>query len=328
MEIDIRYMKRALSLARFGMGHVSPNPMVGCVIESGGKIIGEGWHRQYGSAHAEVNAISSVSDTSLLHDSTLYVTLEPCAHFGKTPPCADMIVKCGIPRVVVGITDPFAKVDGAGIRKMREAGIEVVTGILEDECRKLNRRFFTAHTLHRPYIILKWAQDKAGIMGDSSGRRLIFSTPLSQAYVHELRAGCDAIITGSGTVIADNPSLDNRLWPGNSPRAVILDRRRTIPGNAKILQRESTLLISEKTPLKQILEKLYSAYSISSVLVEAGPELLNSFIKESLWDECRIETSSQFSEGDIKAPRVPENAMLESVEIVGRNLIETFVCKR
>jgi len=323
MEINEEYMRRALYLASLGEGHVSPNPMVGCVIVRNGKIIGEGWHRKFGSAHAEVNAVESVKEKEMLRESTLYVTLEPCSHFGKTPPCADMIVRLGIPRVVVGIQDPFAKVSGAGIRKMRDAGIDVTTGILEAECHELNRRFFTAHTLHRPYIILKWAQDAGGMMGSSHQGNFRFSTPLTRLAVHRLRSSCDAIITGSGTVISDNPGMDNRLWPGGSPRVILLDRRELTPPDSRILRRKSTLIISDNLPLREILERIYSEYGIISVLVEAGPHLLKSFLDTDLWDECRIETSPYAGEADIPAPCHPSGEMV-STRLVGQNIIETF----
>lgn len=323
MEIKEECMRRALELARYGYGHVSPNPMVGCVIEHNGKIIGEGWHRRFGEAHAEVNAVRSVADRFVLPECTLYVTLEPCAHYGKTPPCADMIAESGVRRVAVGTVDPFSKVAGAGIRRMQEAGIEVVTGVLGDECRDLNRRFFTAHTLRRPYIMLKWAQDAAGNMASSSGKRIRFSNLQTQMLVHSLRAGFDAVITGAGTVNADNPRLDNRLAPGNSPRAVVLDRRGLAGRDSAVFGREGTLAIGSDAPLADILDGLYEDYSVTSALVEAGPTLLNAFLKEGLWDECRIETAPRITEADIPAPEAPRGVLVSS-RAAGGNLINLY----
>ena len=285
---DSFYMKRALHLARNGEGFVSPNPMVGAVIVAPeGKIIGEGWHRKFGEAHAEVNACLAVSEENekLLHESTIYVTLEPCSHYGKTPPCADLLVRKRFKRVVIGLKDPFSEVDGHGIQRLREAGIEVTVGVMEKECRELNKVFLTAHTLHRPYIILKWAQSADGWMDSHSRHPFKFSTPLTQTLVHQLRANCDAIITSTKTVKADNPLLDIRYWPhGRRPKTFVANRNN----------------------FKEILRNIYEDHHFISVLIEAGPTMLTSILSEGLWDEARVEVNpvELGKDGMAKAPAV------------------------
>lgn len=295
-DIDVLYMKRALQLAQYGLGRVSPNPMVGSVIVCDGRIIGEGYHRCYGEAHAEVNAVDSVSesDRALLKESTVYVTLEPCAHFGKTPPCADMLVRCGVKRVVVGAVDPFDRVDGKGLEKLRCAGIEVETGILEDECRSLNAKFFIAHTLHRPFVLLKWAQSADGYMdckrcGDAPA--MSFSDSVGRTLVHRLRSTHDAIGIGSGTFITDCPRLDVRYWHGDNPRKVIFDRRGRF---------------GEATgEIESVLSELYGK-GITSIMVEGGPTLLGAFIDNGLWDCARVEVAESRlgDKGCAKAPAI------------------------
>lgn len=288
-----KYMRRALSLAANGRYDTSPNPMVGAVITApDGSIIGEGWHRRYGEGHAEVNAVASVTDPSLLRDATMYVTLEPCSHHGKTPPCAELIIRSGIPRVVVGCLDPFERVSGRGVRMLREAGVDVRVGMLEQECRELNRKFITANTLGRPYVTLKWACDPDGMM---DGR---ISTPQTSMLVHRLRAEHDFIAVGSGTWLADNPRLDTRLWGGRSPRRAVFDRRRRLKGLP-----EDVTVLSAPT-LGQSLKQLRDAGAIS-VLVEGGAELLHSFLREGLWDEIRVERGTVPVGGKVKAP-LPE----------------------
>ena len=226
--IDEIYMRRALQLARLGAGHTSPNPMVGAVIVGpDGRIIGEGWHRKCGEAHAEVNAVATVEDDNLLKSSTLYVTLEPCSHYGKTPPCARLIIECGIPRVVVGCLDPFVKVAGRGVAQLREAGVEVVVGVLEPECRELNRRFITAHTTGRPWVQLKWAQTADGFIAlppDAGENPLHMSTPVTMRLMHRQRALCDAIVGGAGTACIEHRSVTRREWRGPSPPRGVLAR--------------------------------------------------------------------------------------------------------
>jgi len=287
IDIDERYMKRALQLARCGIGGASPNPMVGAVIVDGsGRIIGEGYHRRCGEGHAEVNAVASVKDKSVLSDSTIYVTLEPCSHYGKTPPCAKLIIDSGIPRVVVGCLDPFAKVCGRGIAMLREAGVEVITGVLEQECRALNRRFMTAHTQKRPFVTLKWAQSADGYMDrlrshDETPEK--FSTLTGTVLVHRLRSLHDAITVGTGTVLTDHPRLDVRYWPGGrAPKKVINDRSGRIIGY--------DAMIMSELDAAAMLRRLYDD-GVSSLLVEGGPTLLQSLIDSGLWDDIRIEIS-------------------------------------
>lgn len=293
MVVDERYMRRALELARHGMGQVSPNPMVGAVIVApDGSIIGEGYHRRYGEGHAEVNAIASVEDSSQLLDSTMYVTLEPCSHYGKTPPCAKLIIDRQIPRVVVGAGDPNEKVCGRGIAMLRDSGVEVVTGVLEEDSRRLNAAFITAHSCHRPFVTLKWAQSADGFLDierAEGSTAAAISSPLGRHAVHRLRAVHDAILVGSGTVIADDPLLDTRLWGGRSPRPVILDRRGRIKGSYRLLERDP-VIITRHEGVADILAQLYDK-GISSVLVEGGATVLRSFIDSGLWDVARVETS-------------------------------------
>lgn len=307
-------MQRALELAARGLGYTSPNPMVGAVIVHNDTIIGEGYHRLYGQGHAEVNAVASVCDSNrhLLPHSTMYVTLEPCSHWGKTPPCANLIIDHKIPRVVVGALDPFVKVAGRGIAMLREAGIEVIEGVMADESRQLNKTFFTAHTLGRPFITLKWAMSADGYMdhrrspGEGAYR---FSTPITTMLTHRLRAIHDAILTTATTVNADNPMLNVRQWHGRDPRPVIIDRRGIVNPEAAIVARnpiiynDNTLSllatdprrdpIDDNTPLLfRMLRHLFFNHGITSLLVEAGPTLLQSFLDHNVWNEIRVETST------------------------------------
>lgn len=324
---DIRYMRRALQLAHCGEGEASPNPMVGAVIVAGGRIIGEGFHRRCGEPHAEVNAIASVADRSLLPHSTLYVTLEPCSHYGKTPPCAELVINSRIPRVVVGSRDPFERVSGRGIAMMRDAGIDVVEGVLADECRKLNRRFMTAHTLHRPFITLKWAQSSDGFIGirDRNGNPhpAVISNPLSSVFAHRERVRHDAIMVGTNTVISDNPRLDARLWAGKSPIPVTIDRHGSIPKESALMHNRNTLVYGDIT-LVDILSDLYTSHSVTSLLVEGGAKLLGSFIAADLWDEIRRETSSSPLGDGIAAPELPASAQLTDTQTVRNSRIEYF----
>ena len=276
---DEIYMQRCLQLAANGMQNAKPNPMVGAVIVCDDRIIGEGYHVCCGQAHAEVNAFASVKpdDEHLLPYSTLYVSLEPCSHYGKTPPCADLIVSKGVRRVVVGCLDPFEKVSGRGIQRLRDAGIDVTVGVLEEECRHLNRRFFTFHTKHRPYITLKWAQSSNGFI-DNDGKAFRFSTPYTQMLVHKLRSENDAILVGRITEEREHPQLNVREWTGKSPRKIVL---------------------SHDNPLD--LARLYDE-GIQTLLVEGGRETLQWFIDNGLYDDVRIETSPIEIEKGTPAP--------------------------
>lgn len=289
------FMRRALQLARGGEGRVAPNPMVGAVVVSRDRIIGEGFHRTYGGPHAEVNAIASVkeADLPLLREATVYVTLEPCSHYGKTPPCALLLVEKGVKRVVIGAPDPNPLVAGRGVSMLREAGIEVTEGVLLDECMAINRRFMTFHSLHRPWILLKWAQSADGFMAaiDEAGnpRPVTFSNPLSSVWMHRERAGVQAIMVGSHTILTDHPRLDVRLWAGNNPEKI---------GCPHGLD------------LHRLMDDL-TRRGITSLMVEGGPTLLASFIREGLYDEIRIETAPAALGKGLRAPLLPPD--LESV---------------
>ena len=303
-------MRRALQLARQGAGHTSPNPMVGAVIVGpNGTIIGEGWHRKCGEGHAEVNAVASVSDPSLLKDSTIYVTLEPCSHYGKTPPCAKLLIERGIPRVVVGTLDPFVEVSGRGVAMLREAGVEVAVGVLEEECRALNCRFLTAHTTGRPWVQLKWAQTADGFIAalpEAGENPLRMSTPVTMRLMHRQRALCDAIVVGANTARIDDPSLTTRYWPGKSPLRVVLSRQLSIPGNLKLLNDGLPTVVYNAVKNKTCgaveyvkmdsddpmawLTDLYRR-GVTSVMVEGGTRVLQQMIDAHTWDEARIEVS-------------------------------------
>ena len=277
--------------------------MVGAVIVADGRIIGEGYHVRCGEGHAEVNAFASVrsEDEPLLRDATIYVSLEPCAHFGKTPPCADLIVSKGLKRVVVGCIDPFAEVQGRGIAKIRQAGIEVTVGVLEQECKWLNRRFFTFHSKHRPYIILKWAQTSNGFI-DNQGQALQISNEQTQMLSHKLRAEEDAILVGHTTDVREHPQLTVRHWVGANPKRIVLTRQR---------------------PLPQLMDDLYQ-HGIQSLIVEGGRQTHESFIQAGLWDEIRVETAPIVVSDGTRAPQLPSDVVLiSSGEYVG-NLLTSY----
>lgn len=319
-----KFMVRALELARLGMGQVAPNPMVGCVIVYKGKIIGEGYHRKYGEAHAEVNAISAVKNQELLRESTLYVTLEPCSHFGKTPPCADLIVAKGIPRVVIGSPDPNEKVAGRGLEKLRAAGIELVTGMLEEECNRMNRRFMLFHQQRRPYIILKWAQTEDGYIDkarteDEFGQPTWITNDLSKIAVHKMRTDEAAIMVGTKTALKDNPSLTVRDWSGGHPLRIVLDRTGKLNSSSFLLdQTTATIVFTEKPGeskpnleyvpvhfgpgmLGEINAFLFSR-GIQSLLIEGGKSLLESYMQENLWDEARVYIGNKRFGSGVRAP--------------------------
>lgn len=311
-ENDVRYMRRALQLARLGRYAVSPNPMVGAVIVADNRIIGEGYHRRFGGKHAEVNAIDAADDNgngARINSATLYVTLEPCAHFGKTPPCADLIINRGVRRVVVACTDPFPSVDGKGIERMRNAGIRVDVGCMEAEARSLNEKFFTAHSLKRPFIMLKWAQSSDGFIDRNrpiADTPTLFSTPLTSVMTHRLRAEYDAVLVGSQTVIADRPGLTVRKWAGRNPVRVVVDRRHRLTGKESVFSDDAPTLCYD-SPLIDILSDLYARHNITSLLVEGGATVLQSFIDEGLFDNIRVETSPTLIADGVKAPVLPTN---------------------
>lgn len=322
--MDELMIRRAIQLARHGLGTTSPNPMVGAVIAlPDGRIIGEGWHRRCGEGHAEVNAVASVADRAMLREATIYVTLEPCSHYGRTPPCSQLIIDCGIPRVVVGTLDPAPWVAGRGVAMLREAGREVSVGLLEEECRAVNPVFMTSHTIGRPWVTLKWAQSTDGFIDrqrrpDESPAR--FSTTLSTMLVHRLRSLHDAILVGSGTVIADNPSLTTRAWPGRDAIPVVADRRGRLDMSSTHLDTDRLITLGDATPaemLASLREK-----GITSVLVEGGAAILQSFIDAGLYDFVRVETSPMRLNTGVPAPALSLTPC-DSFE-VGTNRIDLY----
>jgi diaminohydroxyphosphoribosylaminopyrimidine deaminase / 5-amino-6-(5-phosphoribosylamino)uracil reductase len=322
-------MRRALELAKLGSGYTAPNPMVGCVIVHNGQIIGEGWHQQYGGPHAEVNAIASVQDKSLLPESRVFVTLEPCSHFGKTPPCADLLINSGVRDVVICNLDPNPLVAGRGVQKLLDAGIKVETGLLEQEGQELNRRFFTSHTLKRPYIILKWAETADGFVAGPGCEQIQISGALAKRFVHKLRAEEQAIMVGTRTALHDNPNLNTRYWSGKNPTRIVIDRQLqlqetinlfdksqpTIVYNYKKQEDQENLYfvkVQENEPLLlQIMADLYKR-NVISVLVEGGTYLLESLLKENLWDEAFILKNTALTIVDgIKAPAMVYGTLIE-----------------
>jgi diaminohydroxyphosphoribosylaminopyrimidine deaminase/5-amino-6-(5-phosphoribosylamino)uracil reductase len=304
-------MKRCIELAKNGLGTTYPNPLVGSVIVHNGKIIGESWHRKSGEAHAEVNAVNAVKDKSLLNEATIYVSLEPCSHFGKTPPCCDLIIANRIPNIVVGTIDSNSKVAGSGILRLKEAGKNVTVGILENECRGLNKRFFTFHEKKRPYIILKWAESQDGFIAPLSKaeqKPIWITNEFSRQLVHKWRSEEHAILVGSQTVIDDNPRLDVRDWSGNNPIRIVLNQNNRISKESHIFDNRSktivytaeTLGFGERTAA-QIASQLYKD-NIQSVIIEGGRRTLQAFIDENLWDEVRQFKGSVFLKNGIKAP--------------------------
>lgn len=323
MNHELKYMYRCIQLAKCGETGAPPNPMVGAVVVCNGRIIGEGFHRRCGGPHAEVNAINSVTDKRLLSQSTIYVSLEPCAHYGKTPPCADLIIQSKIPRVVIGCADPFAKVNGLGIKKLQDAGCEVKVGVLESECLELNHKFFTFHQKHRPWIILKWAQSKDGFIGAcDTTKRIQFSNALTQTLVHRLRARSGAILVGTRTAILDNPTLTTRYWTGANPLRLTIDRKGCLPENLHLLDGSTPTVIYTQESIEEILNDLYNK-NIQSLIVEGGTCLLQSFIDAGLWDEARIETSPACIGQGTVAPKLSYEK-LKSRQYFGKHCICTY----
>lgn len=325
------YMKRALELAEIGRGYVSPNPTVGCVIVHHGKIIGEGCHRHFGAAHAEVEAVRSVKDPHLLPESTLYVTLEPCAHHGKTPPCADFIIAAGIRNVIVGTIDPNPLTAGKGIERLRQAGVPVTVPYLEKDCLERNKRFFTNQQLQRPYIILKWAQTTDGFIADEKKQSKWISNELSRIIVHRMRAREDAVMVGTGTALVDNPRLNVRDVSGKNPLRVVIDLKNHLPDHLHLFDKtqptvcytrtrsfkEENLdyvqLTNNETLLSEILTDLYKR-GVGSILVEGGNVLLNTFFQENLWDEAFLFTSPTVFHQGIPSPQLPSQSFRMAAE--------------
>ena len=327
LDNDKRYMQRAIELARLGLGNVSPNPLVGCVIVHEDRIIGEGWHRKFGEPHAEVHAINSVKDKNLLPECVLYVNLEPCSHYGKTPPCADLLVSTGIKRVVIANQDPNPVVSGNGIEKLRQHGVEVVEGVMKDEGAFLNRRFFTFQLEKRPYIILKWAQTSDGYLARSNYDSKWISNRSSRQLVHKFRSQEDAIMVGRKTAYHDDPALTTREWKGNNPLRIVLDPKLRLDPGLKLFNGSvptlcynnlkdeehsitSWIKIPEENTLKYIWKDLFQR-QIQSILVEGGSLLLTSILNEGDWDEARVFYGAKNFGDGIKAPVVPASCNYE-----------------
>jgi diaminohydroxyphosphoribosylaminopyrimidine deaminase/5-amino-6-(5-phosphoribosylamino)uracil reductase len=348
VKIHEKYMRRCIELGKKALGSSPPNPMVGSLITHQDKIIGEGFTSQYGGPHAEVNAINSVADKSLLKEATLYVTLEPCSHYGKTPPCADLIIKNNLQKVIIGIQDPNIKVSGRGIKKLKEAGCEVLQGVLEDECRKHHKRFLTFQEKQRPYIILKWAESKDGFIAPYADKRKAKPEPywISNSYarqrVHQWRSEQQAILVGTNTALLDNPRLNVRSWKGTSPIRIIIDKALKLPMDLNIYDNSNrTIILTEledKTKIKEGVEyeiidfkknmaeetcRVLFEKNISSVLIEGGALTLATFINAGLWDEARIITGDITFGTGTKAPHI--EGKLVNTEIMGNNTIKTLL---
>lgn len=318
------YIARCIELARLGEYYVAPNPMVGAVLvrNSDETILGEGWHRQFGQAHAEVNCFADAERKEQninYKDCTLFVSLEPCSHYGKTPPCAKLLIEKGVGRVVVGMQDSNPQVSGRGIEMLRRAGIEVVVGVLEKECRMLNKRFLCLQEKHRPYVTLKWAQTADGYVdncrsGKADGGALVISTPLTKQLVHRMRAENMAIMVGTRTVLLDDPRLLTTCWSGRNPVRITLDRHNVLPADSRIFSDESeTVVYRGQTDWAYILSDL-AARNIHSVLVEGGPTLLRSILDSGLYDEIHIEVSPVCIGNGVKAPCVVLPAACEQID--------------
>ena len=348
MKIHEKYLKRCIELAKNGLGSTYPNPLVGSVIVYENKIIGEGWHKKAGEPHAEVHAINSVKDKLLLSKATIYVSLEPCSHFGKTPPCSDLIIEHKIPNVVIGTVDPNEKVAGKGIQKLILAGHNVTIGVLEEECLELNKRFFTFHQKKRPYIILKWAETTDGFLApneilrkalnDNEQKPVWITNHYSRQLVHKWRTEEQAIVVGTQTVLDDNPSLNARDWKGNDPVKIILDRKNRLPEelavfnsvtktiviseSARVFKNEncnSTLIDFDGNLAEEICQSLFQ-HNIQSVIIEGGAQTLQTFIDASLWDEARIfKGATSFSKG-IDAPKL-SGTLVEKKNILKDELL-------
>ena len=340
MTNDEKYIARCIQLAKNACCNAAPNPMVGAVIVHNGIIIGEGYHIRCGEPHAEVNAIRSVKNENLLKEATIYVSLEPCSHYGKTPPCADLIIEKGIPEVVIGCMDPFSMVAGRGIEKLRNAGIKVKVGVLEKECQQLIRRFITFNTQKRPYITLKWAESADGFIDSKreAGNPVILSSPLTSMVVHKRRAEHDAILVGRKTALLDNPSLTTRNWFGKDPIRLVIDKNLTLSKQLHLFDGKVRTLVftQEKTTndqssveyiyldftkniLPQIMEVLYKQ-KVQSLLVEGGTILLQSFINEGLWDEAYIECSHDRLLEGVKSPVLPSEHVYLSKKMFGKDI--------
>lgn len=344
MTTDEQYMQRCIELARKGAGSVAPNPMVGAVLVCDGQIIGEGLHQKYGEAHAEVNCLGQAvqnGQTDKFQQSTLYVSLEPCAHFGKTAPCSDLIIKQKIPKVVIGCRDPFKEVNGKGIEKLKAASVEVIIDVLKDQCIDLNKRFFTFHQQQRPYIILKWAQTKNGMIASRSSGRLLISNEMTNRLVHQWRSEDASILVGTNTALLDDPQLTNRYWQGKQPVRLVLDKQLRLPNTLKLFNDEARTIVfnsiknsegenvkyyqlpADTDTVSALLNALYQL-SINSVIVEGGAQLLQSFVAAGLWDEARIITNEQLTVAEgLAAPQLI-NALQTEQQMMGTDRIVLY----
>lgn len=337
MDFDELMMKRCIELAENGLGMTYPNPVVGCVIVRNGRIISEGWHQKAGEAHAEVNAVNKIKDKEILKECEIYVSLEPCSHFGKTPPCSDMIVRYGFKRVIVGISDPNSKVNGQGIERMKNAGIEVKVGVLENECAELNKRFFCFHQNKRPYIILKWAQTADGFMAAENHVQKWITNQYSKQLVHLWRSQEQSVLVGYNTAKIDNPQLNLRLWSGNQPVRAVIDRDLSLDSKLHLFDgSQQTIIFSDKEDSSRpdviqlkfdenleesILEELYKS-GLQSVIIEGGRITLDGFINKGLWDEARIFSSSESWVSGIKVPWI-EGRLIEQ-KMIGSDSLKIF----
>ncbi len=343
MDFRESYMHRCISLALLGAGKVAPNPMVGSVLVHNDRIIGEGYHQLYGKPHAEVNCIQSVapSDRHLIPESTLYVSLEPCAHFGKTPPCANLIISEKIPKVVIGSKDPFEQVNGKGIGILQQAGVEVIQGVLEKECDDLNKRFFTFHQKQRPYIILKWAQTSDNKIDTEGSERLLISNGYTNRLVHKWRSEEAGILVGTNTALIDDPKLSNRLWSGNQPVRMVIDMENKLPAHLHLFDQSQPTIVfnsikEEDGPVRfvkisdrddlipQLLNALYRL-KIQSVIIEGGTKTIQSFIEHNAWDEARIITNMDLRINKGLSAPVLNHSNLLSSQMIGQDLIQTFI---
>ncbi len=347
-ELEKIFMQRCLDLAMLGLGNVAPNPMVGSVLVHRNKIIGEGFHRKFGELHAEVNAINSVKNKELLCESSLFVNLEPCSHWGKTPPCADFIIEHKIPKVVIGIIDSFSKVAGKGIEKLRNANIEVKVDILKKESRYLNRRFFTFHEKKRPYIFLKWAKTSDGFIDKLRNNFNISPSQISNSFskmlTHYHRSVESGIFVGTNTALLDNPHLSVREWKEKNPIRIVLDRNLRLPKTLHLFDNQIFTIVfteqnffeneknleyikisfeNEKIMLNEILDVLFEK-NILSIIVEGGEKLLNTFIRNDFWDEAIVFTSNFCFGQGVNSPMLPENAILKTNLTLNNNFLQIF----
>jgi diaminohydroxyphosphoribosylaminopyrimidine deaminase/5-amino-6-(5-phosphoribosylamino)uracil reductase len=343
MTIHEKYMRRCIELAKQAAGYVAPNPMVGAVLVHDDKIIGEGYHQLYGGPHAEVHCINSVKEehVHLIPSSTIYVSLEPCAHFGKTPPCADLIIRHNIPHAVIGCRDPFKEVDGKGIEKLKAAGINVTVGVLEDECRTLNKRFFMFNTEHRPFIILKWAETGDKKIGYFGTNRLMITNEFTNRVVHKWRSEEAGIMVGTNTAGLDNPQLTNRLWSGPTPVRIVVDYELRLPLSLHLFDGTTRTIVfntikhgeengiffyqvtHDVSLVHQIINGLYQ-FKVMSVIIEGGAKLIQSFIDEEYWDEARVITNEELFAGEgVKSPEL-NKFKLKTSETIGSDVIRIY----